>query len=243
MEQVLFYGVPHGCSFGSIVALEWINQPYRLCRIDMLDPGKDAIYSRVNPLRETPALLTPENALLSESLAILQHVAAQDLGRGLGFRQGTRDFDRLNGVLAFLVTAFHGAWGAIFQPAKYADGEAAQASVRSKAIARAARGYAHVEALLGDRPYLLGDTPTIADAYLYGVARWGDDLGVIDIRRDYPRVYAFQQRMAADPAVKFAHAIEDETPAASSGRFLGPVSLEEIAARLDAAAETQAVAA
>ena len=35
MEPVLFYGVPQGCSFGSIVALEWLNQPYRLCRINM----------------------------------------------------------------------------------------------------------------------------------------------------------------------------------------------------------------
>ncbi|MCR7705994.1 glutathione S-transferase, partial [Pseudomonas aeruginosa] len=35
MEPVLFYGVPHGCSFGSIVALEWLGRPYRLCRIEM----------------------------------------------------------------------------------------------------------------------------------------------------------------------------------------------------------------
>ena len=35
MEPVLFYGVPSGCSFGSIVALEWLGIPYKLCRIDM----------------------------------------------------------------------------------------------------------------------------------------------------------------------------------------------------------------
>ena len=38
MTPILFYGVPSGCSFGSIVALEWLRQPYHLCRIDM--PGQ-----------------------------------------------------------------------------------------------------------------------------------------------------------------------------------------------------------
>ena len=32
---ILYYGVPSGCSFGSIVALEWLGQPYALSRIEM----------------------------------------------------------------------------------------------------------------------------------------------------------------------------------------------------------------
>ncbi|NNB97216.1 hypothetical protein HI113_25245 [Corallococcus exiguus] len=45
----LVYGVPSGCSFGSIVALEWLGQPYQLCRIAMpedvttAEPEKQAL--------------------------------------------------------------------------------------------------------------------------------------------------------------------------------------------------------
>ena len=45
MEPVLFYGVPGGCSLASIIALEWLGQPYKLCRIEMLEqpwPSKTA---------------------------------------------------------------------------------------------------------------------------------------------------------------------------------------------------------
>jgi glutathione S-transferase len=42
MQPVLFYGVPQGSSFGSIVALEWLEQPYQLCRIEMLQQPWDS---------------------------------------------------------------------------------------------------------------------------------------------------------------------------------------------------------
>ncbi len=57
MEPVLFYGVPHGCSFGSIVALEWLYRPYRLCRIEMPLETGERTYVRLNPARQTPTLL------------------------------------------------------------------------------------------------------------------------------------------------------------------------------------------
>jgi glutathione S-transferase len=60
MQPVLFYGVPQGSSFGSIVALEWLGQPYQFCRIEMLQQPWNSLYGDVNPLYLTPALL-PEN--------------------------------------------------------------------------------------------------------------------------------------------------------------------------------------
>lgn len=57
MQPILFYGVPQGCSFGSIVALEWLGQPYRLCRVEMLEQPWDPLFERINPLYQTPALL------------------------------------------------------------------------------------------------------------------------------------------------------------------------------------------
>ena len=61
MTPILFYGVPSGCSFGSIVALEWLRQPYHLCRIDMPGQVQGEDYRRLNPLGETP-LCAPRRA-------------------------------------------------------------------------------------------------------------------------------------------------------------------------------------
>jgi glutathione S-transferase len=227
MEPVLFYGIPHGCSFGSIVAFEWLGEPYRLCRIAMPIEPDDETYRRVNPTGETPAMLSENGTALTESLAILHWVAARASGKKKwAFRQGTAEFDRFNQVLSFLVSSFHPIWWPVFQPARYADDEAAREVVRAKALEILAKRYQHVEGLLAGREWLVGDSPGLADAYLYGTARWGD--GLFDIAGDYPRLFALQQRLAADGAVRFAQAIEDATPAVTTGKFLGHVSLDEV---------------
>ncbi|ATQ42665.1 glutathione S-transferase family protein [Caulobacter mirabilis] len=235
MEPILIYGVPHGCSFGSIVAFAWSGLPYRLARVDMLSELEDAVFTRANPLRLTPALLLPNGEVLTESFAILQHVASKAPEGKLAFAPGSPQQDRLNEMLAFLVTGFHGAWGPLFSPFKYVDGDEAQKSVHAKARARAARGYAHIEALLADRDWLVGGKPTIADAYFAGVARWGADLQVFDLAAEYPRVHALLQRLEADPAVGFAHDAEEGRPLGEGGGgFLGQVSLSELGGRLAA---------
>lgn len=71
MYPILFYGVPQGCSFGSIVALEWLNEPYRLCRINMPEDLKAEWYARVNVVRETPSMMLQDGRTLSQSAAIL----------------------------------------------------------------------------------------------------------------------------------------------------------------------------
>lgn len=231
MEPILFYGVPHGCSFGSIVALEWLGQPYRLSRVDML--VKEDGYGRVNTLGETPTLVLETGETLTESLAILNRIAARDLGQRLGFLQGSREFDRLNSVLAYLHTSFHSAFAPLWTAFKLAEGAPERPMLQQMGRESVAEGYAHLDGLLADRSWIAG-TPhrTIADAYLIGIARWGEDLKQFDIAQAYPRLHRHLQKLEADPAVAFAHAIEDGKPATTSGRFLGHVTLQEVRRRL-----------
>lgn len=86
-----------------------------------------------------------------------------------------------------------------------------------------------LEAMLGDTPYVLGDHPTLADAVFVGVARWADFHEAIE-PRDYPRITALKARLAADPGVRFAAAIEDGEVPAGSRAFKGHVPLGEVLA-------------
>ncbi|PSH63954.1 MULTISPECIES: glutathione S-transferase family protein [Phyllobacterium] len=234
MEPVLFYGVPHGCSFGSIVALEWLGQPYRLSRIDMLAKTKSNIYGRVNSHQQTPALLLEEGKPLSESFAILQNIAARDLSLKLGFAQGTKESDRLNQMLAYLHTSFHSAFASGWVAFKLKDGDPAIKILRDLAREKAAEGYAYLQTHMKGREWLVGDSKTIADAYLIGIARWGEDLRLFDLKVEYPGLQRYLQKLETDRGVIFAHAIEDGQPAVTSGQFLGHVDLAEIEPRLAA---------
>lgn len=234
MEPILFYGVPEGCSFGSIVALEWSGRPYRLCRIQMPEVVSGEAYRQINPIRETPSLLAENGEVFSQSLAILQRIARSSNDPRMGPRPGVHGFDRLIEVLAFLNTTFFGAFSPLwqaFEGAAGAEKEALQAIGRKNVR----KAHAQLETLLDGREWLVGDGPTIADAYFAGIARWNEFHQAID-RREFPAIDALYRRLQDDPAVRFAHAIKERHEARSAGGFRGEVSLEQALQRLTAAA-------
>lgn len=235
MEPVLFYGVPQGCSFGSIVALEWLGKPYRLCRIEMLEQPWDALYAKVNPLFKTPALLLEDGEPLTESLAILQHLAARDLETRLGFVQGSREFDRLNQMLAYLNTDFFAAFGPLWT---LYDTQG-MSGVEQEMLRRLGResvseSCAYLDKLLAEREWLLGDERSMADAYFVGIARWAEYHRLFDLKQEYPNLARHLAKLRDDPAVRFAEAIERGEQPVGQGHFKGHVSLRELESRLAA---------
>lgn len=235
MEPILFYGVPEGCSFGSIVALEWAGRPYRLCRIEMPHETETEAFRRLNPLSETPAFIDERGQVLHQSLAILHHIAASAPEKKLGAEAGTREFDRLNEMLSFLVTTYFSSYAPLWLTVEGAD-EADRPVLRKVGIERVEKAHAQLERLLGDRTWLMGgERPTIADAYFFGVARWNDFHKAVD-RSAYPGLHRLFERLRAEPAVQFALAIEHQEAAVSAGGFRGHVGLDEAVGALKAAA-------
>ncbi|MDQ8021490.1 MAG: glutathione S-transferase family protein [Moraxellaceae bacterium] len=232
---VLFYGVPQGCSFGSIVALEWLGEPYQLCRIEMLEHPWPALYAKVNPRNLTPGYLDAANQPLSESAAILSHIAARAPERGLGFAPGTRGNDQLAQMLSFLTTDFFAAFAPLWAAYEMQDADDATRTVLTRlGSADVAQNFATLDALLATRDWLVGGQRTVADAYLPGIARWAAYHRLFDAARDYPNVARYLARIQQDPAWQFATAIERKAVASSSGGFAGHVTLEELRPRLAA---------
>lgn len=244
MEPVLFYGNHAASSFGSIVALEWLGQPYRLVRLNLPFDAKGEAFTRINPVQKVPTLLRANGAPLSESAAILQHLADRDPQRTLSYAPGTAERDHLNQVLGFLHSDFWSAFAPGFEAFDMdltgKQDPALQSMLRKLGRKSVAKAHADLERMMGDNEWLAGDKRTIADAYFIGIARWAPFLAqtgaeMID-PRDYPRLLRHYEKLEADPAVIFAHAIEDEQPAVSAGGFLGHLSLEDVQARVQAAA-------
>jgi glutathione S-transferase len=236
MEPVFFYGAPQGCSFGSIMALEWLGQPYRLCRIDMMERPWHPAYRQVNPRMLTPALMLEDGKSISESMAILQNIAARDLDKRLGFRQGTREFDRLNEMLAYLNTDFFSAFTPLWTLYE-TEGLTGQQQelLRRLGNENVAKELAYLDGVLERRDWLLGGTErTVADAYLTGVARWALYHKLFNIDEAYPNLARHLGKLHSDPGVRFAMAIEKGEQPVGSGAFKGHVTLDALAPRLAA---------
>lgn len=226
MTPILFYGVPSGCSFGSIVALEWLGQPYRLCRIEMPEVVSGEDFRRINPIGETPALATEAGEIITESMAILNWIGARGIETSLGFAQGSSSFDRLNQMLGYLNTTFFNAFAPLWHLYEHAGDDAAKTVLREYGQFKVRKAHAQLDALLGERAWLLGDQRSVADAYFAGIARWTDYHDVVR-RADFPNLDRLYRRLQDDLAVRFAHGIEAQQAVPSGAGLQSQIDLEQ----------------
>jgi glutathione S-transferase len=231
MEPILVYGFPLGSSMGLVAALEWLGQPYRLSRVDMLADMKTDQYARLNDRQETPVLITDDGRVLTETMAIARWLERRDVERRISFDPGLPAADRMHQLMAFLNTGFTGAFSPLWAALEMETADPAyRETLRDYGRRAVANRHARLEAMIGDLPFLAGDHPTLADAVLIGVARWAEFHEAVDIAA-YPRLAALRRRIEADPAVRFAVAIENGETPPGSGAMQGQIPLSEVIAR------------
>ncbi|RZF50813.1 glutathione S-transferase family protein [Acinetobacter halotolerans] len=223
----LFYGIPSGCSFGSIVALEWSGLPYQLCRIEMPLQSDTPEYRRINPLGETPALIYGNGKIVTETMAILNHITAKSSNTAFHYQQGTEAFNLFNQKLAFLNTTLFNAFAPLWYGVEYTMPEDSKQALQDYGKVLVEKAFTALEASLTNHTWLMGDQLSFADGYYAGIARWLKYHNVIDIHH-FPNCHRIYQQLQSDPAVKFAHAIEQQHLTENAQNFLGHVSLEEI---------------
>ena len=228
MEPILLYGYPSGTSMGLVAALEWRGLPYKLCRVDMLGEMREPGYARLNARHETPVLITDDGRPLSENMAIAAWLEARDVERRISFDPLTPEADRMHQLMAFLNTGFTAAFTPLWAALEMEDPEpdylvALRRFGRDAVIER----HDKLEQMVGEGPSLVGDHPTLADALLAGVARWLEYHEVADISR-WPRLHAIRRRVDADPAVRYATALEEGRDEQGSGSCHGHLALQDV---------------
>jgi len=226
LEPILLYGHPLGSSLGLTVALEWLKQPYRLCRVAMPDDMRTDRFARLNHKRETPVLLKADGTLLSESMAIALHLESRDSERRISFARCDAA-DRLHERMAFLTTSFFASFSPLWKAFEMKPDPPVQEALQAYGREGVAKRHRQLEAMLGDSPFMLGDKPTLADALFIGIARWADFHKAVD-PGEFPRIRGVRDRLEATPAFVHALAIEEGRPAPASEHFRGHVEIESI---------------
>jgi len=150
----------------------------------------------INPKGYVPALALDDGKVLTEGPVISQYLADQKPGSGLAPANGTMERYRLQELLGYINSEIHKTYSPLFRD------ETAE-ETRSERKEYLKKRYALIEALLGaGKPYLTGDDFTVADAYLFTVTNWSKFVK-LDLS-GFPQLMAFQERVAARPAVRAA---------------------------------------
>jgi glutathione S-transferase len=196
----LYYS-PGACSLSPRIVASELGVTLAFEKVDTgakrTETGRD--YWQINPKGYVPALELDDGALLTEGPAIVQYLSDLAPAAQLAPANGTFARVRLQEMLGYINSEIHKSYSPLFR-------KETPAETRAERKAYLQRRYEFVENILAKQPWLLGDRFSAADAYLFTVTRWaaGVDLDLTA----FPALRAFQERVAARPAVQAALAAE-----------------------------------
>ena len=196
----LYYS-PGVCSLSPHIVAHEIGLPLKIEKVDtkakQTETGRD--FLAINPKGYVPALELDSGEVLTEGPAIVQYLADQKPGSGIAPPNGTLARSRLQEMLGYINSEIHKSYSPLFRAETPEE-------TRTERKAYLHKRYALLDGILAKQPWLLGETFTAADAYLFVVTRWAKGAGV-DLSA-FQAFNAFQDRVAARPAVQAAMAAE-----------------------------------
>ncbi len=198
----LYYG-RGTCAQAVLIALYEAQAEFDLKIINMAEgEQRTPEFLALNPKGRVPALRTPEG-VLSEVPALLLYVAQTHEKAQLAPLGNAFALAHMQELNMYLASTVHVNHAHNKRGNRWADDEAAQASMRAKVAANMRDCFDLIEQhYLSDKPWVLGDQYSVADGYLFTVASWLESDGV-DIKQ-FPRVYAHTERMLQREAVQKA---------------------------------------
>lgn len=201
----LFYA-PHTCSLASHIALEDAAAEYSTVRIDFADDEqRKPPYLAINPKGRVPALVT-DRGILTETPAMLAFIAQRFPRAGLAPLDDPFSFAQTQAFNSYLCATLHVAHAHRMRGNRWADDPAAIAAMQRKVPESVGACYDLIEGKMLGEPWVMGETYTICDPYLFTMAQWLEQDGVDPSR--IPKVISHRRRMSERPTVRKAIAEE-----------------------------------
>jgi glutathione S-transferase len=162
----LFYSLG-ACSLSPHIALQEAGLPVELVRVDLVtkqtSDGSD--FLAINPKAYVPVLQLDDGEFLTEGPAIVQYIADLVPQSGLAPASGTMARYRLQEWLNFISSEVHKAFGPLFK-------RTTPDETRQTVIATLEKRFAFLDDRLRGQPFLMGETFTVADGYLFTILKW-----------------------------------------------------------------------
>jgi len=205
--DTLYYS-PGACSLAVHVALEEIGRPFETVLVSIPDgANRRPEYLAINPHARVPTLRS-EGAVITQVGAILNHLADRDPDVRLAPSPGTLARTRFQEWQSWLASSVHIAFAQIWRGERFADDEAARASVGACGRRTVRSFFAEIDAKLADRDHAL-DAYSALDPYLMVFYRWGHRIG--EPMEGYRAFERLARAVAARPAAQRAMAREGVT--------------------------------
>ena len=192
----LFYA-PGACSHAPHILLREAGIDFTIEKVDLAtkktETGVD--FKTINPHGYVPALQLDNGAVVTEVAVINQYIADRVPAKKLAPANGTPERYTLQSWLNFISTEVHKQLAPMFNPAVP---EEYKTMLKDKLATR----FETINTHLSKQAFLLGESFTAPDAYLYTVLNWAKYFA-IDLAK-WPAIKSFMERVAARPSAQAA---------------------------------------
>jgi glutathione S-transferase len=195
-----FFYAPNTCARASHITLEEAGAAYEEKRLNFAEnEQRKPEYLKINPKSRVPALVT-DQGILTETPAILVYIAQSFPKANLAPINDPFRLGQIQSFNSYLGSTVHVAHAHRMRGYRWSDDEPARETMKKKVPQNVGECFNLIEREYFKGPWVMGAEYTIADPYLFTIARWLEADGV-DPKR-FPRVLDYRNRMAERPAVK-----------------------------------------
>jgi glutathione S-transferase len=149
----------------------------------------------INPMRQVPALVLPDGTVMTESAAMVIHLANVFPDKGLAPTSATSAHARFLRWMLFMAANLYEGDLRYYYPDRYTSDPNGIPGVKAAGAAHMMKSFGIVDEALASGPFLCGSALTMADAYLAMLTAWSPE--PITSRR----IMAVREAVAADPQI------------------------------------------
>ena len=194
------YYAPATCALASHITLAEAGADYATEKIDFkVNQQNSPDYLKINPKGRVPALVT-DRGILTETPAMLAYIAQSFPQAGLAPLDDPFAFAQVQSFNSYLCATLHVAHAHKLSGARWATEESSFADMKRMIPKSVGACFALIERNMLRGPWVMGESYTICDPYLYTVALWleGDGVDLASL----PKVADHRKRMSERPAVQ-----------------------------------------
>ena len=194
------YYAPATCALASHIALEEAGADYTTERLNFrANQQNSPEYLAINPKGRVPSLVT-DRGILTETPAMLAFIAQSFPKAKLAPLDDAFAFAQVQSFNSYLCSTVHVAHAHKLRGARWATEESSFADMKRKVPETMSACFALIERGMLKGPWVMGDSYTICDPYLFTIAQWleGDSVDI----KSMPKVADHFRRMAERPAVR-----------------------------------------
>ncbi len=197
--MLTLYFSPGSCSRACHIALEESGLPYEGKRINFAEnQQRSDEYLKLNPKGRVPALATPKG-ILTEAPAIMSYVAQTAPDAKLAPLNDPFEFGRMQAFNSYIASTVHVAHAHGRRGTRWANQDSSLEDMKNKMPQVMTDCFTLIENEMLVGPWVLGNTYSVADGYLFVMSGWlkGDS---VDVAK-FPKVNDHYKRMQERPAV------------------------------------------